>query len=118
MRKRRTHGGFSLSILNPFTWFRKNTPNVPLEEVVVNNQKPVEPAPVAPNTVVEVKPPAPEGIRVIGEANAQGIPPTPPPGTPGFKVEGGRRRSVRRRRSARRKSSKRSVRRRSTKRKH
>lgn len=81
----------------------------------MNNQKPVEPAPVAPNTVIEIKPPAPEGIRVIGEANAQGIPPTPPPGTPGFKVEGGRRRSVRRRRSARRsahrKSSKRSVRR-------
>jgi hypothetical protein len=79
----------------------------------MNTPVPATAAPAVPNTVIEVKEPAPNSIRIIGEANAAGIPPTPPPGAPGLKIEGGRRRvrSARRRRSAHRKSSKRSVRR-------
>ena len=115
-RKRRTYGGFRMSFdrdqtqrtLNPFTWFRSNTPIVPLEEVVVNKiESRVAEPPSAPNTVIEVREPAPNSIRIIGEANAAGIPPTPPPGTLGFKVEGGRRRkrsASRKARSASRKS--------------
>jgi hypothetical protein len=65
--------------------------------------------PSAPNTVIEVREPAPNSIRVIGEANAAGIPPTPPPGTLGLKVEGGRRRKRSASRKARSVSRKRSA---------
>ncbi len=112
---RRSRGGFRFSFergvgektLNPLTWFGSNAQVAPLEEVVVNNQKPT-PAPPSPipNTVINVAPPAPNAIRVIGEANAAGIPPTPAPGLEKVKIEGGRRRK----RTARKAKSRRSAR--------
>ena len=115
MRKR---GGFRFSFerdptqktLNPFTWFRSNSPTAPLEEVVVDPMEtPKKPnlLPPQPNTVIEMGA-VPNTVRVIGEANAAGIPPTPGPAeakATGFKVEGGRRRMRRsNRRSMKRKS--------------
>ncbi len=126
---RRSRGGFRLSFergvgektLNPFTWFGSNAQVAPLEEVVVNNQKPAAPpASPAPNTVINVAPLAPNSIRVIGEANAAGIPPTPPPGPEKIKIEGGRRRKRTVRKTKSRRSARKSRRsaKRSTRRKH
>ena len=118
--RKRTRGGFRLSFerdpvektLNPFTWFRSSSPveTAQLEEVVVDPMtSPEKPAPLPPqpNTVLEMGP-VPNTVRVMGEANAAGIPPTPGPEeakATGFKTEGGRRR----RRGSKRTTRKRSM---------
>ncbi len=130
-RTMRKHGGFRFSFardptqrtLNPLTWFQSyNTSAAPATETIVNSNEPIRvvvndrkpnartevPNTVSAEDIALEMGPVPEKVVVDR-------PPNLPPGTPGYKLDGGRRRK-RTARKSRRRSARKS--RRSAKRKH